>query len=281
MSVSFLTSLRTAALMSVPDAASKHGGSGRAGARKGAATLAAPPRYADWSRGRACGAPLAERVRSGPRLQCSALGAVQHGALSVYSRPVERSAAWQLPSWFEPCLRSVVSNLWRAPLLQAVYDSRGHLSVGTQFVTHAVPEHMIADPRAWPDLVLSSGDSHPKTVIMVHEVSSGDACAVTGGPRPSDICGTAAADALVRQGSIGDCDTAEEEGHHECPGTPCTKCSVTKYWGMVIQSPDGGPSGCFLLKTTQNVGAGCSCTHFSLTRICQGVPLAQQFVDAW
>lgn len=49
-----------------------------------------------------------------------------------------------------------------------------------------------------------------------------------------------------------------------------------------------GPSACLrlpacsLLKTVRMVSAtGCACTHFSLTRVCQGEHLEQQFVSSW
>ena len=56
------------------------------------------------------------------------------------------------------------------------------------------------------------------------------------------------------------------------------------YWGVVVQSRlHTGAEGCYLLKTVKNVspGTGCTCTHFSLTRIAQGEHLEQQFVQSW
>eukprot|EP01023_Acetabularia_acetabulum_P033255 TRINITY_DN31128_c0_g1_i2.p2 TRINITY_DN31128_c0_g1~~TRINITY_DN31128_c0_g1_i2.p2 ORF type:complete len:358 (-),score=18.20 TRINITY_DN31128_c0_g1_i2:360-1433(-) len=56
-----------------------------------------------------------------------------------------------------------------------------------------------------------------------------------------------------------------------------------KYWGVVIQSKEMSlMDGCYLLTTTQNRGQhGCTCTHFHLTRICQGVSLDHQCRNSW
>ena len=73
------------------------------------------------------------------------------------------------------------------------------------------------------------------------------------------------------------------------PGAPgpgaagsCTHAGC--FWGVVVQSRrHTGVEGCYLLKTVKNVspGTGCTCTHFSLTRISAGEHLEQQFVQSW
>jgi len=57
----------------------------------------------------------------------------------------------------------------------------------------------------------------------------------------------------------------------------------TAYWGVVVQSKlHTGSEGCYLLKTVRNVcSTGCTCTHFSLTRVCHRENLEKQFVDSW
>lgn len=57
----------------------------------------------------------------------------------------------------------------------------------------------------------------------------------------------------------------------------------TSYWGVVVQSKlHTGSEGCYLLKTVRNVcSTGCTCTHFSLTRVCPRENLEKQFVDSW
>jgi hypothetical protein len=59
------------------------------------------------------------------------------------------------------------------------------------------------------------------------------------------------------------------------------------YWGVVVQSKHHtGAEGAYLMKAVRSAPAspesgGCSCTHFSLTRICHGEHLERQFVESW
>lgn len=56
------------------------------------------------------------------------------------------------------------------------------------------------------------------------------------------------------------------------------------YWGVVVQAKDKSSiEGCYLLKAGCSVvDGGCSCTHFSLTRVqSEHVSVHQQFVDSW
>jgi hypothetical protein len=40
--------------------------------------------------------------------------------------------------------------------------------------------------------------------------------------------------------------------------------------------------GCYVLKTERNKDvSGCTCTVFTLTRVCQGQPLYQQLRESW
>lgn len=79
----------------------------------------------------------------------------------------------------------------------------------------------------------------------------------------------------------------------------------TTFWGLAVQECGLGraghhhdhveagerpwckqgsaPGGCYVLKMTRNrdVQTGCTCTVFSLTRVCRGQPLYQQLQDAW
>lgn len=69
---------------------------------------------------------------------------------------------------------------------------------------------------------------------------------------------------------------------------------LSGYWGVVVQSKHHtGAEGCYLLRAVRQVGAphthaaleeeehGCSCTHYSLTRVCQGEHMERQFVNSW
>lgn len=206
-------------------------------------------------------------------VRCHSLGISTKQPASVYARPVGRSTQ-RLPAWFEPCVRSVVSNLGRAPILAAVYDHRGLLSTGTQFVAHSVTEEMAADPSCWRDFVRTEDSREARTLIYVRKVSGKDACSLTDGKRQAASC-TSDTPEPITGGSVGDCPSEVKD--------PCDSegPSSTSYWGVVMQSPGEGPNGCYLLKTTQNIGGDCTCTHYSMTKVCGGMTLEQQFVDSW
>lgn len=56
------------------------------------------------------------------------------------------------------------------------------------------------------------------------------------------------------------------------------RCAGGLPWAPLAPSVDG----CYVLKTTLNKDAGgCTCTLFSLTRVCAGQPLEQQLLDTW
>ncbi|GIL87701.1 hypothetical protein Vretimale_14653 [Volvox reticuliferus] len=70
------------------------------------------------------------------------------------------------------------------------------------------------------------------------------------------------------------------------PSGPICDAGPTQYYGLVVQgSCISDADGCWVLKTTRSDSPGahglCSCTHFSLTRVCQGQPLYTQLRDAW
>eukprot|EP00873_Tetraselmis_striata_P033047 jgi/Tetstr1/453311/TSEL_040302.t1 len=191
------------------------------------------------------------------------------------------SAAVAFP-WFEFCLRDVVTNLGTAPFVQAVYEGRSGRR--TQFARRAFTEEMTRDVKAFSELAKSDDLGVADTLMFVHRVSDGFTCPNrSAGLPPCDRerarlqCATGIFDDLLKEGLVGDCDDEEELGAEPCTGG----VSETSYWGMVVQSRGSGPAGCFLLKTTQKVGGDCKCTHYSLTRVCEGVPLDQQFIEAW
>ena len=55
------------------------------------------------------------------------------------------------------------------------------------------------------------------------------------------------------------------------------------YWGVVVQSKmTSEAQGCYVLKTVHNTNpSDCQCTHFTLTRVSRGEPLADQLSAAW
>jgi hypothetical protein len=54
------------------------------------------------------------------------------------------------------------------------------------------------------------------------------------------------------------------------------------YYGVVAQSSaEQSLEGCYLMKTVQQIGAGCHCMHYSFMRVCSGPSLRDQAVDHW
>ena len=55
------------------------------------------------------------------------------------------------------------------------------------------------------------------------------------------------------------------------------------YWGVVVQSQMASEAqGCYVLKTVHSASpSDCQCTHFTLTRVSRGEPLADQLASAW
>lgn len=122
-------------------------------------------------------------------------------------------------------------------------------------------------------------------------------------PSISSCGGVPLSDVLA--GRVGDCcdgDASSSEPHtshhhHEqqkcapsgAAGRPaaCSESATTSYHGLVVQSQqEPGLQGCYLLKTVRTThgsheAGGCHCIHFTLTRVCQGQPLAQQLEASW
>ena len=105
------------------------------------------------------------------------------------------------------------------------------------------------------------------------------------------------------EGEVGDCCGGQGHGGHSS-GQPSQRSSgghahaersslSTAYYGLVVQSAQPcDTDGCFVLKlesartassAAADTGAlgSCRCTHYTLTRVCHGQPLAQQLRDAW
>lgn len=80
-------------------------------------------------------------------------------------------------------------------------------------------------------------------------------------------------------GSIGDCCEESLESSKEAD-------EDSQFWGLVVKSSlFPRMEGCYLLRTSR-VSAGsskhdCVCTHYSLTKISAGVPLADQYDASW
>ncbi|KXZ42143.1 hypothetical protein GPECTOR_196g335 [Gonium pectorale] len=126
------------------------------------------------------------------------------------------------------------------------------------------------------------------------------------GPAASPFAATVSAAHGGRlEGQVGDCCDGAGASSHEPPrhqassgqqsspglGAPASpassSCPHTDYYGLVVQSNcPSDADGCWVLKVTRSEPGGaaahmCSCMHFTLTRVCQGQPLAAQLRDAW
>lgn len=71
-------------------------------------------------------------------------------------------------------------------------------------------------------------------------------------------------------------------------GAP-SRAPLSGYWGVVVQSRHHtGTEGCYLLRAVRQIcppgpesDHACSCTHYSLTKVCRGENVERQFVNSW
>jgi len=201
-------------------------------------------------------------------LRCHASGRSSFGPLSVYARPVEHHASMALPLWFDSCLRHVVTNLHQAPLLTCAYEVKGHLSTGIQFTTRNIDESTFLDPSSWIELAKHADERDPKALIYVREMRASPS---------SNALPVREEEEALERGSVGDC--CDKDHDHDCGGMPLR--TETKYWGLVMQSPGEGQEGCYILKTESSSCGSCTCTHFSVSKVHQGMPFEAQLTDAW
>lgn len=65
------------------------------------------------------------------------------------------------------------------------------------------------------------------------------------------------------------------------PTSGCRK-PFAGYWGVVIQSKNRSEAdGAYLLKAVRSVANNCSCTHFTLTKVCRGENPERNFINSW
>ncbi len=63
----------------------------------------------------------------------------------------------------------------------------------------------------------------------------------------------------------------------------CSACPLSS-GGSMDGMPTGGCDGCYVLKLSKSPGLDSGspgCTHYTLTRVCQGRPLDQQLWEPW
>lgn len=202
----------------------------------------------------------------------------------------------------ESCVRQAVLHLDEAPCLHVAGTTQG-----PEFIRHAVPESVVAVPQLWQGIGETIAKDDPELLVLVHRVpdsASPTAClklqlaamttkATDEGtlqvwPQSSSAHEPLLSKDLV-SGKVGDC-CDEDDDHHQhgssaedTVGHQETQRREIRFWGLVIQSKARrAVEGCYLLKTVRNIDVtGCTCTHFSMNRVCQDVPLCEQFQAAW
>ena len=221
---------------------------------------------------------------------------VQTSPVYVPSVIQPRPAAPQRPQpWFELAVQTIVKQASSKPFLLLV-SALGGLRFHTMDVT---AEEAAA---GWPLLASTIEATGADTVILVQPVNNSiDVCASARGGGPCSMRDAAAdmqsSSRVSVSGRIGDCcdgDGSESSSQpHEHPATSSQQPlgSVPEvehaFFGMVVQSRSSTQlQGCYLLKRSRtlhqsSLGTGCSCTHYSLNRVCSGVPLWKQWQDSW
>ncbi|KAK9819793.1 hypothetical protein WJX72_002450 [[Myrmecia] bisecta] len=110
-----------------------------------------------------------------------------------------------------------------------------------QLERHSVVQAVVSVPQLWRPIAEHLSHAKPEVVVLVHNLPVAAAKANDGEEQAID------------------------------------------FWGVVVQSKlRSSAEGCYVLKTVRSVDpVGCQCTHYSLTRVCRGEPIAAQLSSAW
>lgn len=231
-----------------------------------------------------------------------------------HKEPRRLVLAWASPSLYsvqprsctpalECLVQESVKRLDMAPCLHLLVED-------STIETHSVPQAVAAAPELWRGITEHLTSRNPNVMVLVHRIPEGEenpgclhpAAGKSSSASPGMACSNRLLSAGLAQqimaGNVGEC--CEDDDHH---GVPHSQGYINlalrqsglyennddgiykdiAFWGLVIQSvgfPD--MEGCYLLKTMRVVdGTGCMCTHFSLTKVCSGVPLCDQYSAAW
>lgn len=217
---------------------------------------------------------------------------------SALCRPSSDLATYRLPHhssvghhaaapWFQRAIKEAVTHLQDAPFLQLVQfngDSTGTCATMKSF---GVPDVAVNTPELWASISEAVTADTADVVLLVQRVDDSKKVSLS-----SKKLASSGISQSVFQGKVGDC--CEKEGHlykessrrvvkvHALPPPEVGK-PLSGYWGVVVQSKrHTGAEGCYLLKAVkETVDGTCSCTHFSLTRICRGENVESQFIKSW
>lgn len=217
--------------------------------------------------------------------------------LSTYSLEAPTNLAL-----LERCAQQAVLHLDEAPCLHLMAPG-----VGAEFARQTVPESILSAPQMWKSTGEHVAHEKPELMILVHRVPE-EPCPKTCWKLQMEVSraehpAAEMSDSLqvwsqtrfkkdIVAGKVGECCEEDEGSHPQHETAVATDCTSERgkalhqditFWGMVIQSrKNAAMEGCYLLKTVRNIDpTGCTCTHFSLTRVCQELPLCEQFQSAW
>lgn len=202
----------------------------------------------------------------------------------------------------ETCAREAVLHLDEAPCLHLVCQGAAESS------RHPMPD---AFPQVWNNMRAIVDRDSPDVLVFVHHLphiplhktcwklqevtgrATQPAEAPSAAPQGCDSQEPALAPSLVA-GKVGECCGKDDHGDPSALGTQGDHGRTAaethrplheevSFWGLVLQSQrHAGMDGCFLLKTVRSEdAAGCTCTYFSLTRVCWGLPLCEQYQQSW
>lgn len=187
------------------------------------------------------------RCLSAPRrLCCRATGATSSSLGKLAQATVNSPHLKKKHNLFEFCLNEVVRHLGEAPFLQTLTVFNGLI-----FQRHSVANG-----------IEFNRDSD--VFILCQSIPD---CPEESWSRPVSL-----------DGKVSDDDCCEEE-ISETQSLPVGN----QFWGLVVKStlfPE--MQGCYLMRTTKSGNRDiCTCTHYSVTRVSSGIPLADQYDASW
>ena len=247
------------------------------------------------------------------RRQRSGVATAALSSLASYPLSIIRKGLTS--EWFEDAIRDIVRHLSDVPFLQTVNFSA---SGRPQCSAFHVEGPVVHSPELWQSIAkhISAGTT-PDAVILVQrlDVTQSRDDEYVADEKAEETCQRLLSSGIgksILTDSVGDCcdDDEEEEDviskspsstvvpfTHKISQSSKKRASVraaalpesmtagqtSAFWGVVVQSAQHtGAEGCYLLKTVRNVDPiGCSCTHFSLTKISERENVERQFVDSW
>ncbi|KAG2482595.1 hypothetical protein HYH03_018479 [Edaphochlamys debaryana] len=214
-------------------------------------------------------------------------------------------------AWLASCARHIVASgcLEWGPSFQLVFSGSNH------FKGVPLSPAVANNPQEWGHLADHVRSSGADGLVLVRPIPSPEHFCVYASP--SSVSAAAAASPAApgctpgscpepsprasMDGQVGDCceSGSGEQAAAEAAAQAAAAASsaaphggrgggLVRYFGLVVQSAvaDAGSDGCWVLKTTgvdpASAALGvCTCVHWTLTKVCQGQPLASQLRDAW